>query len=515
MRNARPGRSAHPRPGRWIAELPAVAVVALASAALPVTLIWAWWAPLALIGLGVGTVVTLRWISWVARRQARALLALWLVFALSRPLSLLVPASLAPVAQRIDDLALGLALVVIVLTGRLRFGLPAGGAGFYAGMVVFASSGVLSALLSGSSLEALFLGTWLGLKFLVAFFVSAQFTWSPAEVRQAFRVAAWLIVIVVLVAFVQLVDPASVNAVFGATVRERLGGRVITSVFREPAQYSAFSLLALVLVLVRHPLSRVRALAAVVVGVAALLSLRLKAMVDVVLVVVARVATSPVTLVRAGAPLVAVVLSLAAVSLGSGLISARLGVLVGDESSSPRQVLYSVATDIAESRAPLGAGFGSYGSQASIVYYSRLYQQYGLSETYGFSSEVPSYIQDASWATVLGETGWIGAVGVAGALGALVIALYRRLRTLPSGYRQDGARAALLFALVIVSDSVTSPQLFAGFYVLSLGILCSIAFSPEHPSVERTEGGHADETDPDPLRRVRGHPTAVPHGGQR
>ena len=505
---------ANSRFGQWRGHLPAVAVVVVGSAALCTTLVVAWWAPLGLLVLAAGAVVTLRWISWVARREARALLALWVLFAISRPLGLLVPSSLTPLAERVDDVALAAALVIVVLTGRPRLRLPGGATGFYAGMAAFAASGVLAALFNGRPVPAILLGTWLGLKFLVAVFVCAQFTWSIAEIRQAFRVAAWLIALVVLVAFVQFLDPGLVNAVFGATMRERLGETVITSVFREPAQYSAFSLLALVLVLARHPVTRVRALAAVVVGAAALLSLRLKALIDVVLVVAARVAASPVRLVRAGAPLVAVVLLAGAGTLGSGLISARLGVLLGDD-SSPRQVLYSVALQIADDRLLWGVGFASYGSQASVLFYSPIYDQYGLSHTYGFSPDAPSFIQDASWATVLGETGWIGAAGMAGALVALVSALYRRLRTLPAGDRQDCARAAVLFALVLVLDSITTPQLFAGFSVLSLGMLASMTFSPGDPSDAVTTHGHAENESPGPWGRGRGDAASVPQGGHR
>lgn len=465
-----------------------VAAVAVASAVLAAAVGLVWWAPIGVLLLGSVAYGGVLWVRLLVVRDSRALIVLWLVFGLTRTAALLVPADLQQATLWLDDVALAVALAVVLATGR---GTPRGPRvpwAVYAGMGLFAVSGVLSGLAADVGLPALGVGTWLGLKLLVALFVSLQFRWTEASIRAAFRVAAWLTAVVVVVAVVQVVAPAAVNAVFGAPQRTRLGGSVVTSIFREPAQYSAFCLLALSIVLGRHPITRMRGLAAVVVAGAALLSLRLKAVVDVVLLVSARAASSPAVLVRAGAPLLLGLVTAIAVYLGAGLIGARAEVLFGDD-ASPRQLLYRVAFQLAADEAPLGAGFGSFGSDASITYYSPVYAEYGLSATYGFSRSAPHFVHDASWATVLGEAGWLGALGVAVALLAVTGSLWSRIRGLPAGTAQDCARVGLLFTLVVLADSVTSPQLFAGFSVVSLAVLYSMALS----TAESTAGSSAPE----------------------
>ena len=70
---------------------------------------------------------------------------------------------------------------------------------------------------------------------------------------------------------------------------------------------------------------------------------------------------------------------------------------------------------------------------------------YGLSGTYGFRPENPLFATDASWATVVGESGVIGAIFVLFALGALWIHLFRHAR---EGRGQGFRLAALMFASV-------------------------------------------------------------------
>lgn len=76
--------------------------------------------------------------------------------------------------------------------------------------------------------------------------------------------------------------------------------------------------------------------------------------------------------------------------------------------NSVRGTLYRVSFEIANKFLPFGSGFGTYGSEASKNIYSPLYYMYNMSNTYGFSTIYPNYITDAHWASVIGETGWIG-----------------------------------------------------------------------------------------------------------
>ena len=75
---------------------------------------------------------------------------------------------------------------------------------------------------------------------------------------------------------------------------------------------------------------------------------------------------------------------------------------------SIRGTLYKVGIQIANDFFPLGSGFGTYGSEISRIIYSPLYYKYNMSNIYGFSSEHHGFLTDAQWASIIGETGWIG-----------------------------------------------------------------------------------------------------------
>jgi hypothetical protein len=397
-----------------------------------------------------------------------------------------------------DDVALGVALIVVTLTGIRFAGLPRHFRLVFGGLAVFGLSGAVSAAMGEVVAPGAWLGTWLGLKFLVCLLITMQFSWSDAAIRSAQRVAAVLIALVVAVAFVQLVNPDLIGQLLGARRRSRLGQNVLTSIFRQPAQYSVFMMFAISALIAKYPLTRRRGIAVVVTGIGALLSLRVKVLVDLVLIIVGRVAISPARRVRQWVPYALVFVGGVAAYLGAGLFEARAAVLFGSNPSA-RKVLYQTALDLAQSNLPLGAGFGSFGSEASIVHYSPVYAQYGLSGTYGFSEDAAAFVHDASWATVLGEAGWIGAAGFATALVGLFLVAWQRVKAASLGRRADCARAALLFAVAFVSDSITTPQLFAGFACLTLATLVSMSLAPRQSTdgTDRTPSSTPASTPPE------------------
>lgn len=460
------------RPG-WSHRRYVVATV-LGSAALTAGAIGLSWGPatvvLGAVILFLGTV----WVRTLARRDARGVVALWVLFALNRSVALLLPPGPSAWALRVDDLALGLALAVVVTTGLRRRNLRLLSPGMTTGFALFAASGVLGSLLAGVRPVTLVLGTWLALKLFVCLFITRQFTWTDRQVVLARRVFVAVLVLVLAVASLQVLQPALVSEFFGRDPRIRVGLPVITSIFPQPFQYSTFTMLALCLVLGRVPAPPGRLLAGFVVAGFAMLSLRLKALVDVVLVLVARMLTASSPLVRAWTPVGLLVMAAAGLTFGADLVEARLEVLFGDENSSPREDLFSTAAALAAAGFPLGSGFGTFGSEASRWDYSPVYAEYGLSDRYGFSEAAPGFITDASWATVLGESGWLGTLGFALALGAIGVQVLRRMQRIRTVGGEQPARASLFFLLVFLADSITSPQLFTGFSCLSLAVLLSM-----------------------------------------
>jgi hypothetical protein len=64
--------------------------------------------------------------------------------------------------------------------------------------------------------------------------------------------------------------------------------------------------------------------------------------------------------------------------------------------------------DIAKVFFPIGSGFATFGTATSGQYYSKAYDIYGLSDSWGFSPDAYTFIGDGGWATVIGQFGIIG-----------------------------------------------------------------------------------------------------------
>lgn len=76
--------------------------------------------------------------------------------------------------------------------------------------------------------------------------------------------------------------------------------------------------------------------------------------------------------------------------------------------NSVRGTLYKTGFKIAKNFWPLGSGYGTFGSDLSRKKYSPLYYEYGLASKYGLSPDWPAYVTDSQWASILGETGFMG-----------------------------------------------------------------------------------------------------------
>ncbi|MDR1629898.1 MAG: hypothetical protein LBS36_06770 [Oscillospiraceae bacterium] len=75
---------------------------------------------------------------------------------------------------------------------------------------------------------------------------------------------------------------------------------------------------------------------------------------------------------------------------------------------SARYQLLVKAVYIAFDHFPFGAGFGTYASYFSAIFYSPLYNLYRISNVYGLREGAAFFVNDSFWPTILGETGWIG-----------------------------------------------------------------------------------------------------------
>lgn len=153
--------------------------------------------------------------------------------------------------------------------------------------------------------------------------------------------------------------------------------------------------------------------------------------------------------------------------------------------TAPRVLLYVTGMDIANSRFPLGAGFGRFGGYASVLDYSPLYDQYGLSRLWGLSADAPYYIQDTYWPHIAAETGWPGAAILLGLYLLLAERVSRAARRAPDAASRAVAIGAVLALLEGLIESVAGPvfevALFTYAVALPLGI--TLARSDSAPSL--------------------------------
>ena len=74
-----------------------------------------------------------------------------------------------------------------------------------------------------------------------------------------------------------------------------------------------------------------------------------------------------------------------------------------------RVKMYTASYEIAIEHIPLGSGAGTFGSYPSrTLYYSPLYEKYGLSSIYGATEDFSGFLMDTWWPKVIAEAGFLG-----------------------------------------------------------------------------------------------------------
>ncbi|MBC1434928.1 hypothetical protein HB848_06215 [Listeria rocourtiae] len=115
-----------------------------------------------------------------------------------------------------------------------------------------------------------------------------------------------------------------------------------------------------------------------------------------------------------------------------------------------RGVLLDTSLTIASEHAPFGAGLGMFGSNASRLNYSPLYEQYGISRVWGLTQENPNFVTDSYWAMIIGELGYLGMFFIIVIIGYILWLLYKEI--VGSTYQ-----IKFLIFLPIVYALMTSP----------------------------------------------------------
>lgn len=347
------------------------------------------------------------------------------------------------------------------------------------GFALFALSGVIGHLIAGTNLVALPSGAWLALKLPITLFILSQLRWNRVAMRWCLLVSMAVLSIQLVIVGIEYLAPHTVHAIFGQVSGSDRGElTALKGLFEHPVQAATFGLF-LTCALLGGPVSwPARAFGFLAAGIA-LIGIRVKTIIDVMAAGATRIFFSLPRRTRLMALAIATAVSVVGVYLAWDLVASRFSrvVLSG---TSPRTLLLSTGTSLANDHAPSGSGFGTFGSETSRSMYSPVWAEYGLDDVYGFQQANPVFVTDLSWATVIGETGYLGLLGMLLALGSILWGLVRSSHAAPG---TSWSLAALMFLLVIVIDSLASPRLFDGFAAAALGTLLAFRHLParDHP----------------------------------
>lgn len=76
----------------------------------------------------------------------------------------------------------------------------------------------------------------------------------------------------------------------------------------------------------------------------------------------------------------------------------------------PRYLLFYGGLETMMKYWPIGAGWGTYGTDMAVKYYSPLYTELGFEQAYGLSPDYNVYAHDNYWPAIMGEFGIIGVI---------------------------------------------------------------------------------------------------------
>ncbi len=143
----------------------------------------------------------------------------------------------------------------------------------------------------------------------------------------------------------------------------------------------------------------------------------------------------------------------------SELFQSKINTYVNSETymDVARNILYIKSVDIAKDYFPLGAGLGRYGSWISSLYYSPIYEQYGISKIWGMSRDMPNFIMDTFWPMVIGETGFIGFILYLGIILIFCKSLSKQIRYSENKYIKAFQLGTLMMLIESLIESIANP----------------------------------------------------------
>lgn len=413
-----------------------------------------------------------------------------------------------------DETAVALLLVMATLH-RLR----AGGLRSVPGLLplgVFAVVGVLSGVVVGAGAGLVATSAFITFKAWLFAFALAQIDWRESDLRRLVRLGGWVMAVLIGCLAANFLLGAAWVELFGESsfYTERYGIPALQGAFTGPLISGNVMACGLVVVLahgwvygatIRHRLLAIGATLGVLGSVRR--TAALGALVAAVFGRMRHRGASTVIQVALLLPLVAV----ASWSVIQQATDDAYETYVVEASTTARSVMLRDMFDVANDHAPLGAGFGRFGSYLAGQDYSPEYIARGYTGIYGLheSTGNATYLTDTQWPAVIGEGGWIGG-------GAAILALLLALAYFLRGSRSEDQQVrwlslsgAMCFVVLTVA-SIALPVFYGSsppqvFLFGALGLL--VGYRAQRPLDGRV-GDDASSVLPGVARRA----TVGPHG---
>ncbi|MBQ7415727.1 MAG: hypothetical protein IJW14_01660 [Oscillospiraceae bacterium] len=134
---------------------------------------------------------------------------------------------------------------------------------------------------------------------------------------------------------------------------------------------------------------------------------------------------------------------------------------------------------------PLGSGFATYGTDAAVVYYSRLYYYFGFHKVWGLSPSNPIFAHDTYWPAIMAQFGFFGMI-----IMLLIVFCWARDLIMKAKNNKFAYLAALFICITQISASIATATFFH-FVTVGIFFLLPLLFEEDQKTLE---GREPDET---------------------
>lgn len=127
---------------------------------------------------------------------------------------------------------------------------------------------------------------------------------------------------------------------------------------------------------------------------------------------------------------------------------------------------------------PFGAGFSTYGTDAAVVYYAKLYYRYGFPSVWGLNPEYPLFAHDNYWPAIMAQFGFFGVI----VMGLILICWVRDVLS-RTRYNKYVYLAGLFICLTQLSASIATATFFH-FVTVGIFFLLPLLFDDSDSTTE-------------------------------